>query len=651
MVVIHLWILSIEYILKVGDSVNILQLQGVEKNYITNSIFNNITFSVHLGQKIGLVGPNGAGKSTLLKCIACIEPVDSGSISFSKDVTYGYLDQNSIIDLSKTLEEIMLEVFQDIIELRENIRNLEMQISNESDITKVEKLLQDYQEKQTLYDTKNGYSIESRMKGIIIGLGFNENDLKRVASTFSGGERTRIMLAKLLVKNPDLLLLDEPTNHLDLPSIEWLEAYLKNYKGAVIVISHDEYFLDAIIDTVFDLENQTLNVYSMPFVKYKEEKLLLRESQHKKYLEQQNKIAKELNYISRNKAGVNSRQARGREKKLSKQILIQDVSRQQSLKINTYDVSETARFVLSINNLDVVVDEKILAKSIEFDIQSHEKVAIIGKNGIGKSSLLKTIIKGIQESNKHIKLGNRVRPVYFDQHQLLLNDNMTILEQTLASCDIKISEAKSLLARYLFTNDDLEQSISLLSGGERVRLSLMIQLYNEPNFLIMDEPTNHLDAVSKKLVIDFLKEFSGAILVVSHDRQLLNEVSSRTLEFTENGIMSYLGNYDYYLEKKLQENLLKSEEKKQKIISSIVPKRKSTTVSKSKLKNEIEKIEEKLDALEYSIAELNKKLQLSDVDYSDLAAQIEDANKELNYELELWQEKSELLEELLESGT
>lgn len=627
----------------------VLQLNNVDKSYITNSIFTNISFNVNAGQKIGLVGPNGTGKSTLMKCIVGLESIDNGIISFAKDITFGYLDQNAILDLNSNLEEIMLEAFQDIIELHDEIRVLENKISLENNENILKELLDSYQVKQALYEEKNGYAIESRIKGIIIGLGFQEKDLMRLASSFSGGERTRIMLARLLVKNPDLLLLDEPTNHLDLPSIEWLETYLKNYKGAIMVISHDEYFLNSVVDTVYDLENQALTIYSVPFFRYKEEKKKNKAIQHKQYLQQQNKIAKELEYINRNRAGVNSKQARGREKRLSKEVLLKDTVEQHTIKIKNYEVSETARFVLTIDNLDVHVQGKQLAKSLNFNIKSREKVAIIGRNGIGKSTLLKTILKAIESNDDTVRLGNRVNFVYFDQHQSFLNEENTILEQTLSSCDLKISEAKKLLARYLFTEDDLERFIFQLSGGEKVRLSLMILLYTEPNFLIMDEPTNHLDSISKELVISFLDEFSGAILVVSHDRQLLNKVTTRTLEFTSEGITEYLGNYAYYSEKKTLQLLLDNEEKKEKQFSQLKPKKKTTTISRSKLKNEIEKLEQELSVLEKTIEGLNEQLSMADVDYATIAEQLEKNNQALDIKLEQWQEKSEILEEITES--
>ena len=627
----------------------ILQANGLEKIFITNTIFSGISFTINEGQKVGLVGPNGAGKSTLMKCIAGLEELDAGTLSFAKGTSFGYLAQQVNLDLDKTLREVILEAFSDVLRLYQEIRALEIAISDESDTDKQQNLLQIYQEKQAEYEKRNGYAVESHVKGIVLGLGFVESDLERTVESFSGGERTRVMLARQLARNPDILLLDEPTNHLDLPAIEWLEVFLKNFKGTVLVISHDEYFLDAIVDTIMDLENQSLTIYPMGFFKYKEEKKKQRAIQHKHYLEQQKMIAKEQAYIRRNRAGVNSKQARGREKKLMRQTLLNDVSENEKIKIGMYSTDESARFVLSVNDLDVVVAGKTLADDLNFEIQAREKVSIIGRNGVGKSSLLKTIVKEIASGeSKTVKLGNRVKWAYFDQHQMNLDESLTVLEQTLKSCDLKLSEAKSLLARYLFREDDLERSVSLLSGGEKVRLSFMILLFEEPNFLILDEPTNHLDMESKEIIVHFLKEFQGSILVVSHDRELLNEVTTRTLEMADRSLASYLGNYSYFKEKKeLLATLAEESAENKTVAEKPALKKRSTGLSKSKLRSEIERLEANIADLEKKIETLNAALTQPGAHYSEIAKELDESNDALEATMETWQEKSELLEEAL----
>lgn len=629
----------------------ILQANGLEKVFITNTIFTGISFTINAGQKVGLVGPNGTGKSTLMKCIAGVEDLDAGTISFAKGATFGYLAQQVNLDLDKTLREVILEAFADVLALYQEIRTLEIAISEERDVTKQEALLHTYQEKQAEYEKRNGYAVESHVKGIVLGLGFLESDLERRVESFSGGERTRVMLARQLARDPDILLLDEPTNHLDLPAIEWLEVFLKNFKGTVLVISHDEYFLDAIVDTVMDLENQSLTIYPMGFFKYKEEKKKRRAVQHKHFIEQQKIIAKEMEYIRRNRAGVNSKQARGREKKLMRQTFISDISENENINIGNYAVDESARFVLSVNGLNLYVAGKKLGENLSFDIQAREKVAIIGRNGVGKSSLLKEIIKEIESGgNKSVKLGNRVRYAYFDQHQMNLDESLTVLEQTLASCDLKLSEAKTLLARYLFREDDLERPVSLLSGGEKVRLSFMIMLFDEPNFLILDEPTNHLDMESKEIIVHFLKEFQGSILVVSHDREVLNGVTERTLEMADGSLTSYLGNYSYYKEKKeLLNALAQEQQKKAQTVTSVkeVSRKRTSGLSKSKLRSEIEKLEAKIEDLEETIDGLNEALTQPGARYSEIARELDEANAALEETMEIWQEKSELLEEAL----
>lgn len=627
----------------------ILQANGLEKVYITNTIFTDISFTINAGQKVGLVGPNGAGKSTLMKCIAGLEELDAGKLSFAKGTSFGYLAQQVNLDLDKTLREVILEAFSDVLALYQEIRALEVEISEEKDPVRQEALLHIYQEKQADYEKRNGYAVESHVKGIVLGLGFAETDLERKVESFSGGERTRVMLARQLARDPDILLLDEPTNHLDLPAIEWLEVFLKNFRGTVLVISHDEYFLDAIVDTVMDLENQRLTIYPMGFFKYKEEKKKQRAVQHKHYLEQQKMIAKEQEYIRRNRAGVNSKQARGREKKLMRQTLLSDVTENENIKIGNYAVDESARFVLSVDGLDLCIAGKTLAERLKFEVQAREKVSIIGRNGVGKSSLLKAIIQEIGSGeSKTVKLGNRVKYAYFDQHQMSLDDSLTVLEQTLESCDLKLSEAKTLLARYLFREDDLERSISLLSGGEKVRLSFMILLFKEPNFLILDEPTNHLDMESKEITVHFLKEFQGSILVVSHDRELLNEVTTRTLEMADGSLTSYLGNYAYYKEKKELLAALAQEKEEKKIVpEKVSPKKRASGLSKSKLRSEIEKLETMIAELEDKIDALNDALTQPGARYSEIARELEESNTALDETMEKWQEKSELLEEAL----
>lgn len=627
----------------------ILQANGLEKIFITNTIFTAINFSINEGDRVGLVGPNGAGKSTLMKCIAGLEELDDGVISFAKGATFGYLAQQVNLDLDKTLREVILEAFEDILALYQEIRAMEEEISIETDEAKQEALLHEYQLKQARYEDLNGYAVESQVKGIVLGLGFAESDLDRRVESFSGGERTRVMLARQLARNPDLLLLDEPTNHLDLPAIEWLEGFLKNYKGTLLVISHDEYFLEAVVTRVFDLENKGLTTYPMGFFKYKEEKKKQRALQHKHYLEQQKMIAKETEYIARNRAGVNSKQARGREKKLMRQTFISDVSDTANMRLATYDVAESARFVLMVDDLTVDVAGKTLAQHITFDVQAKEKVSIIGRNGIGKSTLLKKILEGLENESKNVQLGNRVHYAYFDQHQMALDDELTVLEQTLRSCDLKLSEAKTLLARYLFREDDLERPVALLSGGEKVRLSFMILLFTEPNFLILDEPTNHLDMESKEIIISFLEDFQGAVLVVSHDRELLNSVCDRTMEMSPDGLTSYLGNYSYYKEKKALLEVL-AQEKAQAAVKEEkkeAPKKKKTSLSKSKLKTEVEALENKIVELEEKIDALNEALNSTGVNYSELARDLDQSNQDLEDVMNEWQEKSELLEEAM----
>jgi ATP-binding cassette subfamily F protein 3 len=627
---------------------NILQVNKLKKSYITREIFNNVSFSIAAGQKVGLVGPNGTGKSTLMRCIAGLEEYDSGNIIFAKETTQGYLEQQVVLKEDETLFEVIHSAFADVLALYNEIRQLENAISH-ADAYESEALLSLYQEKQNRFENMNGYEVESRVRGIAIGLGFSESDFDRKIASFSGGERTRIMLARLLARNPDLLLLDEPTNHLDIVSIEWLEGFLKNYKGAVLVISHDEYFLDAVVDAVLDLDHQDLTVYPMGFFKYKSERAARAAINHKHFIEQQKHIAKEREYIERNRAGVNSKQARGREKRLTKEVLLKDTMVDDHMALADYQVKESARFVLRVEEMNVSIGGKELIHDVNFDIQQGEKVALIGRNGAGKTTLVKMVIDGIENGNHHVQLGNRVEYAYFDQHQSLLNDENTVLDELLSHCDLLLSQAKTLLARYLFTEDDLERLVGKLSGGEKVRLTLAILLYFEPNFLIMDEPTNHLDIDSKDIVIQFLKEFSGSIFVVSHDRELLNEVTTRTLELAEKHITSYPGNYAYYKDKKAMLAELAAAEKKpiEKKSTPATPKRKGSGISKSKLKDKIAKLEADIEQTEDQIDKLKADLSSPDANYSAIAEELEKQEAHLETTMEEWQEASEQLEEVM----
>lgn len=625
---------------------NILQVNKLKKSFITKEIFNDVSFSIATGQKAALVGPNGTGKSTLMRCIAGVEEYDDGEITFAKDSTRGYLEQQAVLHEDETLFEVIHSAFQDVMSLYQEIRALEKEISVANPEER-ETLLAIYQEKHNLFEDMDGYAVESRVRGIAIGLGFETSDFERRIASFSGGERTRIMLARLLARNPNLLLLDEPTNHLDIVSIEWLEGFLKNYKGSVLVISHDEYFLDAVVDTVFDLNHSRLTTYPMVFFKYKSERETRRALEHKHYIEQQKYLAKEREYIERNRAGVNSRQARGREKRLAKELLLADTLHNDHISLNDYQVKESARFVLRVESLNVAIDDKELIHDVSLDVQQGEKVALIGRNGAGKTTLVRNIIDGIKNNNKHVQLGNRVKYAYFDQHQSLLNDNNTVLEELLSHCDLLLSEAKSLLARYLFTKEDLERKVSRISGGEKVRLTLAILFFFEPNFLIMDEPTNHLDIDSKDIVIRFLQEFGGSIFVVSHDRELLNEVTTRTLELADKKIISYPGNFAYYKEKKalLAEMSATNEQPKKNNPSSAI-KKKGVSINKSKLKEEIAMLESAIEEDETEIEHIKTALLSTGADYSSLATQLEERQRHLDDTMESWQKASEQLEEI-----
>ena len=579
----------------------ILQGKNLSKSYITNLIFDHVDFHIQEGEKVGLVGPNGTGKSTLFRCITSEESFDSGTLSMSARHTMGYMEQMPEFAPGFTLLDAVLEMFQDIFAMRDQLRHLEHEMGMQ-DGEALENLLEEYSRLTHSYEDLGGFSCESRAKGIIKGLGFDDEDFNREIACFSGGEKTRASLARLLVREPDLLLLDEPTNHLDLDALDWLENFLRNYRGAVLVISHDRYFLDQVTTRTLELNHHTLKSYNGNYSRYTELKAEQELAQMRAYEKQQAEIARTEEYIRKYKAGIKSKQARGREKQLSRVERLESVGHNKSLLLNMHEVSGSGEVVLEIRDLAMQYPDKILFSDFTDTIYKGEKIGLIGGNGVGKSTILKIIMGQIEATSGTVKTGSRVKVAYYDQEHRQLNPKNKIIDEIVYQYDVTLNEARDLLAQVLFFGEDVEKRIGDLSGGEKARVALLKIILDEPNLLIMDEPTNHLDISAKEIVEEFLLAFPGTVFMVSHDRYLLDSVCTRTIVLENRKLMSYLGNYSYYRQKAAELERA-AREKQEELEAELARKIANKPAAQDKPKINKQKTRKEIEALEAQIQE------------------------------------------------
>lgn len=632
----------------------ILQGKNLTKLYITNLIFEHVDFTIQEGEKVGLVGPNGTGKSTLFRCITGEESFDEGQLQMSARHTMGYMEQMPEFAPGFTLLDAVLEMFNDIFALRDRLRKLEVEMGTVEG-QQLEQLLEEYSQLTHNYESLGGFSCESRAKGIIKGLGFSEDDFGREIACFSGGEKTRASLARLLVREPDLLLLDEPTNHLDLEALDWLEGYLRNYKGAVLVISHDRYFLDQVTTRTLEMNHHVLKSYNGNYSRYIVLKTEQEMAQMRAYEKQQAEIARTEEYIRKYKAGIKSKQARGREKQLSRVERLEAVQGNKSMLLNMQEVSGSGEIVLEIRDLAMAYPDKVLFHDFNDTIYKGEKVGLIGGNGVGKSTILKIIMGQLQPTAGTIRLGSRVKVAYYDQEHRQLNPENKIIDEIVYQYDVTLNEARDLLAQVLFFGEEVEKYIGDLSGGEKARVALLKIILDQPNLLIMDEPTNHLDIAAKEIVEQFLEEFPGTVFMVSHDRYLLDAICTRTIVLEDQTFAAYLGNYSYYRQKKAEldriarekqeelEQQARSRNNKQKQVAD------KPKINKSKVKKEIEALEEQIQQGESRSEELSA-LLADGATYQDeeKSRQLVAEYKQLEEDIPLWYEKWEELQLLLE---
>ena len=532
----------------------VLACQNINKAFAATEILRDVSFHIEEHEKTALIGVNGAGKTTLLKIIMGEMQPDSGQVILAKGKTIGYLAQHQDISGDRTIYEEVLEAKQDILDMERKMRALEIQMKN-TDPGELEGLMASYTRLTHTFELANGYACQSEVTGVLKGLGFPEEDFHRELATLSGGQKTRVALGRLLLTKPDVLLLDEPTNHLDMESISWLETYLMNYPGAVLIVSHDRYFLDRIVTKVIEIENGKSLMFPGNYTVYSEKKAVIRRAEYNAYLNQQQEIRRQEEVITKLRSfnrEKSIRRAESREKLLDKiEVLDKPAIPQADMRIHLTPRIISGNDVLTVSGLSKAYSGVSLFENQDFEIHRGERVAIIGSNGTGKTTILKIINGLVEADHGSIALGSKVHIGYYDQEHQVLHMDKTIFEEISDTYpSMTQTQIRNVLAAFLFTGDEVFQPIRTLSGGERGRVSLAKLMLSEANFLILDEPTNHLDIVSKEILEEALREYAGTVLYVSHDRYFINQTATRILELTGQTLINYIGNYDYYQEKK-----------------------------------------------------------------------------------------------------
>lgn len=599
----------------------ILNATNISKSFGSNEIIKDANFLVNEHEKVAIVGVNGAGKTTLLKILTGEEHADSGNVILAKDAKLGYLRQINNVDSTLSIIDELYTVIEHILNMEKRMLEMQEQMQHLSGEA-LEELYSSYTALTHSYELMDGYAAKSKVIGILKGLGFDENDFDRKINTLSGGQKTRVFLAKLLLEEPDIILLDEPTNHLDLRSIEWLESYLLNYKGAVIIVSHDRYFLDKIVSKVIDIENAEVQMYSGNYSDFSAKKQMLLDAKMKEYLNQQQEIKHQEAVIAKLKQfnrEKSIKRAESRQKQLEKIDRVEaPITHIENMKLSLDISKESGKDVLTVHNLAKSFDEKHLFSNINFEIKRGERVAIIGDNGTGKTTLLKIINGLLSPDTGEVIYGSNVSIAYYDQeHQVLHMDKTLFDEISDTYPDMSNTQIRNILAAFLFTGEDVFKKIGDLSGGERGRVSLVKLMLSKANFLLLDEPTNHLDILSKDVLESALNSFPGTICYVSHDRYFINKTATRILDLTGNRLLNYIGNYDYYIEKReavegaanlsnnnIEEKPAEISDSKQEWIENKTAQAQKKKISNAlnKCEKEVEKIEEKLSLIDEEFA-------------------------------------------------
>ena len=626
----------------------ILACNKLHKAYGIDVVLDKITFHLEDKEKAAIVGVNGAGKTTLFRVLTGEITADGGDYYMKKDATLGYMAQNQQTESSRTIYEEMLSVFEKLLETEQLLREMEHLMGNLSGQGLSDKM-EEYSRLQHFFEQNEGYSYQSRLRGVLKGLGFGEDEFNRPLSQLSGGQKTRIFLGKLLLSKPNILLLDEPTNHLDIASIEWLEDYLRGYDGAALIISHDRYFLDKIVTKVVEIENKKSNIFNGNYSFYTQQKDINREVQQKafdnqqKEIKHQEEVIRTLRSFNREKS---IKRAESREKNLDK---MERVDRPENLpdhmRLTLTPLITSGNDVLHAEDLSKSYGGNKIFRDVSFDIKRGEKAAIIGPNGVGKSTLFKMLLKEVSTDTGIVRFGTNVYAGYYDQEQQKLDESKTIFAEIADTYPtLTAGQIRNVLAAFVFTNDDVFKPISALSGGEKGRVSLAKIMLSKANLLMLDEPTNHLDMFSKEVLENALNCYEGTVVYISHDRYFINKTAEKILELTPNGVIQYTGNYDYYLEKKAARLRDEEEKNKEASITSSTPvsvtetkmdwlKQKEQLAAERKLASKISKLEQEIEDTEAAIIKADEDMALASTDYTK-AQQIFEEKTKLEEQLE-----------------
>ena len=620
----------------------LLQANNVMRRFGADVLFHDINLQIQEHGRTALVGRNGAGKTTLLKMIAGITSPDEGTISKSKDLTIGYLAQDQGLDSQNSIWAELDLVFAPLHKMEKQIHDLEQQLADlDSSDSNYQQILSTYDNLQTAFKKQGGFEYESRMRGILKGFGFEEADYQTAINSLSGGQKTKLALAKILLQSPDLLILDEPTNHLDMNVLAWLEDYLKSYQGALLVVSHDRYFLDRVVSDIYDLDNHTLRHYTGNYTQFMQHKQEWLTAEWKHYEQQQKKIAKLEDFVNRNIVRASTtKRAQARRKQLEKMDRMdRPETDDRSIHFHFHSDKDSGNEVLDVDRAVVGYNDQKLAGPLSFSVRKPQRVGIIGPNGIGKSTLLKSILDRIPLISGSIKLGANLQIGYYDQEQQQLHPEKSVLNEVWDDhSNVPEKDIRSLLGSFLFVGDDVYKLVHDLSGGEKARLELTKLSFKPINFLILDEPTNHLDIDSREVLENAINEFSGTVLFISHDRYFINQVATDVLDMSATGIKHYEGDYDDYLEAVNKELASTAGQDEQQVNSTAKPKKssaqqsyqqsKETQRARRKLQRQVDKLEDQMASLEEQSQAIQE--QMSQPEVATDIGQLADLQKQLN---------------------